>query len=103
MAEVVWTEPAVSDLIAIADYIAVDSPTAAAALVTRVVAHVGQLAAHPDSGHRPPELGRSRYQQIVEPPCRVISWREGALVLILHVVRGERRLRRTNLRRSRLG
>lgn len=101
MAEVVWTEPAVSDLNAIADYIAVDSPTAAAALVTRVVAHVGQLAAYPDSGSRPPELGRSRYRQIVEPPCRVIYRREGALVLILHVVRGERRLRRTNIRRSR--
>lgn len=103
MAEVIWTEPAVSDLSAIADYIAVDSPTAAAALVTRVVAHVGQLAAHPDSGSRPLELGRSRYRQIVEPPCRVIYRREGALVLILHVVRGERRLRRTNLRRSHPG
>ena len=103
MAEVVWTEPAVSDLNAIADYIAVDSPTAAAALVTRVVAHVGQLAAHPDSGSRPPERGRSRYRQIIEPPCRVIYRHEAAVVLILHVVRGERRLRRTNLRRSRPG
>ena len=103
MAQVVWTEPAVSDLNTIADYIAVDSPTAAAALVTRVVAHVGQLAAHPDSGSRPQELGRSRYRQIVEPPCRVIYRREAQLVLILHVVRGERRLRRTNLRRSRPG
>lgn len=101
MAEVAWTEPAVSDLHAIADYIAVDSPVAAATLVTRVVAHVGQLASYPDSGSRPPELGRSRYRQIVEPPCRVIYRREGALVLILHVVRGERQLRRTNLRRSR--
>ena len=36
MAEVVWTEPALSDLDAIADYIALDDPEAARALVQRV-------------------------------------------------------------------
>jgi len=36
MAEIVWTEPALSDLDASADYIALDNPIAAAALVQRV-------------------------------------------------------------------
>ena len=36
MAEIIWTEPALSDLEAIADYIALDKPSAAAALVQRV-------------------------------------------------------------------
>lgn len=40
MAEVVWTEPALSDLNAIADYIALETPRAAAALVQRVFRHL---------------------------------------------------------------
>ena len=39
MAEIVWTEPALSDLDAIADYIALDNPRA---LVRRVFLHVEQ-------------------------------------------------------------
>ena len=54
MVEVTWTEPALADLDAIADYIALDNPEAARALVQRVFQHVEQLADHPRSGPRPP-------------------------------------------------
>ncbi len=101
MAEVVWTEPALSDLEAIADYIALDKPAAARALVERVFDHVAQLAAHPRSGSRPRELRGSRYRQIVEPPCRVIYRLAGEQVVILHVMRSEQRLRRSKLSRAR--
>lgn len=93
MAQIVWTEPALNDLDAIADYIALESPTAAAELVRRVFAHVEQLAAHPESGSKPPELGRSRYRQIVEPPCRVFYRFDGDKVFVLYVMRAERLLR----------
>jgi toxin ParE1/3/4 len=92
MAEVVWTEPALSDLEAIADYIALDNPAAAAALVQRVFEHVSQLAEHPLSGSKLPELEGWRYRQILEPPCRAIYRHEKGKVHILHVVRGERLL-----------
>ena len=46
MAKVIWTEPALSDLDAIADYIALDNPKAAREFVLRVFSHVEQLAAH---------------------------------------------------------
>ena len=52
MAKVIWTEPALSDLDAIADYIALDNPRAARELVRRVLAHVEQLAVHPKSGSK---------------------------------------------------
>lgn len=97
MAEIVWSEPALSDLDAIADYIALESPTAAAALVKRIVEHVGQLADHPESGSRLQELKQSRYRQIVEPPCRVIYRHDGRRVLVLHVMRSERLLRKGRL------
>jgi toxin ParE1/3/4 len=97
MAEVVWTEPALSDLDAIADYVALDNPAAATALVQRVFAHVEQLEAHPDSGSRPAELGRSRYRQIVEPPCRVLYRYDGQRVNMLCVMRSEQLLRLSSI------
>jgi toxin ParE1/3/4 len=93
MAQVIWTEPALSDLDAIADYIAIENPLAAAALVRRVFGHVDQLAAHPESGSRPPELKRTRYRQIVEPPCRVLYRYDGERAFILFVMRSEQLLR----------
>jgi toxin ParE1/3/4 len=69
MAEVIWTEPALNDLDAIADYIALDNPAAARDLVQRVFKHVEQLIAHPNSGSKPEELRGWRYRQISERPA----------------------------------
>lgn len=90
MAEVIWTEPALSDLTAIADHIALEDPEAAKRLVRKVFHHVEQLAAHPKSGSKPPELRGWRYRQIVEPPCRVFYRHDADRVYILHVMRAER-------------
>ena len=93
MAEIVWTEPALSDLDAIADYIALENPAAAAALVQRVFQHVEQLEKFPQSGSKPLELKKSRYRQIVEPACRVFYRYDGERVFVLYVMRSERLLR----------
>lgn len=93
MAEVIWTEPALSDLDAIADYIALENPDAARALVQRVFHHVDQLIDHPRSGSKLPELRGWRFRQIVEPPCRVFYREDSSRVFILHVMRAERLLR----------
>ena len=92
MAEVIWSEPALADLDAIADYIALENPSAARDLIRRVFAHVDQLAEHPLSGPRLPELPGWRYRQIVEPPCRIIYRHDNGSVHIVHVLRGERLL-----------
>jgi toxin ParE1/3/4 len=97
MAEIVWSEPALADLDAIADFIALENPQAAAELVRRVLTHVEQLALHPESGPRPPELKRSRYRHLVEPPCRIFYRHDGERVLIVHVMRTERLLRQGRL------
>jgi len=98
MAEVVWTEPAPSDLDAIADYIALENPDAARELVQRIFRHVGQLASHPQSGPKPQELRGWRYRQIVEPPCRVFYREDSGRVYILYVMRAEQLLRRAKLK-----
>ncbi len=69
MAQVIWTEPALNDLDAIADCIAIENPVAAARLVQRVFEHGEQLAAHPESGSRPPELKRSRFDKSLSRPA----------------------------------
>lgn len=97
MAEVIWTEPALSDLDAIADYIALENPEAARALVQRVFRHVGQLATHPKSGSRPPELRGWRFRQIVEPPCRIFYREDSSRIYVLHVMRAERLLQEGRL------
>lgn len=102
MAEVVWTEPALNDLDAIADYIALEDPVAARKFVQRVFQHVEQLAVHPRSGSQPQELKGWRYRQIVESPCRVFYRQERDVVYVLYVMRAERMLRPGTLaRRSR--
>jgi len=100
MAEIVWTEPALSDLDAIADFIALESTIAAQKLVRRVFRHVEQLADHPKSGSKPAELKGRNYRQIFEPPCRVFYRHDGSHVFILHVMRTEQRLRASKLKRS---
>jgi toxin ParE1/3/4 len=97
MAQVIWTEPALNDLEAIADYIAIENPVAAGALVQRVFGHVEQLAMHPESGSRPSELKRSRYRQVIEPPCRVFYRYDGKKVFVLFVMRSEQLLREGTL------
>ena len=98
MAEIVWTEPALNDLDTIADYIALDKPDAARALVQRVFARVEQLIAHPESGSKPAELPGSRYRQLVEPPCRVFYRKDAGTIYILYVMRGERRFQKATLK-----
>lgn len=98
MAEVIWTEPALSDLDAIADYIALDNPDAARALVQRVFQHVDQLIEHPRLGSKPKELRGWRYRQLVEPPCRILYREESDRVFILYVMRAEQLLSTASVR-----
>jgi toxin ParE1/3/4 len=99
MAEIVWTDPALADLDRIADYIALDNPTAARDLVARAFAHIEQLAQHPRSGSKPADLRGLNYRQIVEPPCRIFYRQEGDAVYIVHVMRGEQRFSPKKLKR----
>ena len=102
MAELIWTEPALSDLDALADYIALDDPQAAAHVVQRIFAHVELLATHPALGPPIPELRpSSRYRQLVEAPCRVFYRydKSAGKVFILGVMRFERLFKRALLTR----
>jgi len=101
VAQLIWTEPALSDLEAIADYIALDDPAAASEFVAKVFLHVEQLAAYPKSGSLPKELRPNQvYRQIIERPCRIFYRISESKIYIVHVMRSERILRRKDLARK---
>jgi len=94
MAQVIWTEPALSDLDAIAEYIALDKPSAAANLVKNIFSSTDRLEQFPESGRKPLEFKKSRYLEIIVNPCRIFYRIEGDKVYILYVMRSERKLRK---------
>jgi toxin ParE1/3/4 len=94
MAQVIWTEPALTDLDEIAEYIALDKVEAARHLVKKVFDSTGQLELFPEMGRKPPELKYSTYREIIVNPCRIFYRLDQNTVYILHVMRGERQLRK---------
>jgi len=93
MAELIWTEPALSDLNEIAEYIALENPIAARELVKQVFSVVERLERHPASGKVPAELKGRRYREVVCGPCRIFYRHNRREVLVLYVMRSERELR----------
>ncbi len=95
MVQIVWAEPALSDLYAIAEYIALDKVDAAKYLVEKVFASVERLESFPEAGRIPPELENStRYRELIIGPCRVFNRCDQNKVFILHIMRSERKLRK---------
>ncbi len=95
MAQIIWTEPALNDLNGIAEFIALDKFSAAQNLVQSVFDRVEQLKGQPKSGRKPPELSRnSIYREVVVGPCRVFYRTEKSKIIIIHVMRSERILRK---------
>jgi toxin ParE1/3/4 len=97
MAQVVWTGPATRDVQEIAEYIALDSPPAAANVVARIERRVSSLKRFPELGSFVPENPESSVRQLVEPPCRIFYETRGNKIYILHVLRFERLLRLSRL------
>jgi len=93
MAQVIWTEPALSDLNEIAEYIALDKISAAIKLVQKVFSCTERLEQFPKSGRKPPELNNFRYREIIVGPCRIFYRIDKKIVYILYVMRSERKLR----------
>lgn len=96
MAQVIWTESALSDLDAIADYIALDDPKAAGRLAKKVFARIGQLRRFPETGSFIPELRPMKmHRQVIVRPCRVFYRYDPSsqIVLIVGVMRSERLFR----------
>ena len=94
MAKIIWADPAIQDLDAIADYIDLEKPAAAHQLVQKVLASVEMLKKFPQMGSVPRELRGLPYRQLIVSPCRIFYRIEKNAVYIVHILRGEQMVRR---------
>ena len=95
MAQIIWAEPALKELEDIAEFIALDKFEAAQKLVRSVFDRVELLSNQPKSGRRPPELPKnSIYREVIVGPCRIFYRIEKTKIIIIHVMRSERELRK---------
>jgi toxin ParE1/3/4 len=68
----VWTRPAVDDLLEITRYIMTDNPSAARAFADSIKAKVGRLRTFPESGRIVPEFPLSGLREVLIGDYRVI-------------------------------
>ncbi|MCU7940647.1 MAG: type II toxin-antitoxin system RelE/ParE family toxin [gamma proteobacterium symbiont of Bathyaustriella thionipta] len=94
MAQINWSEPALSDLNEIAEYIALDKENAAKKLVQHVFSATDRLKQFPKSGRKPSEIETTEYREIIVGPCRIFYRVKQNEIYILYVMRSERKLRK---------
>ncbi|HEX5036930.1 MAG TPA: type II toxin-antitoxin system RelE/ParE family toxin [bacterium] len=90
--KITWTEPALGDLDAIADYIDLGKPLAAKLLVRKIFEKVALLGRFPRMGAVHPELRDMPYRQLVIPPCRIFYRSQRTTLTVVAVIRAERKL-----------
>ena len=90
MAEIVWTEPALAELDAIGDYIALDDRDAACSLIRKIFLKVDLLEGNPQLGSIPEVLKKTPYRRLTVKPVCIYYRVEQQSVKIVYVERAGR-------------
>ena len=90
--ELRWTEHAVKQLAAVAEYISLDSPVYAELVIDRVVRRLAQARRFPESGRTVPEYERDDLRELIEPPYRLIYRIRPQVIEVLSILHGRQRL-----------
>ena len=85
-----WTEQAVTQLGAIAEYVAVSSPVYAEQVVDRVVRRLAQAQQFSESGRAVPEYQSAEIRELVEFPYRLIYRVQPDAIEVLAILHGRR-------------
>ena len=83
---VIWTRPALADVLGIKEYIASDSPWFAQLVAERLFSAVERLNNYPLSGRMVPELNEPTIREVIEPPFRIVYRVRADTLEILTVV-----------------
>ena len=89
-----WSPRAVEDLEAIAEYIAADSASYAAAVIKTILNTASSFSRFPFSGRVVPELGDENFREWFAYSYRVIYRIENEAVTVAAIVHGKRLLDR---------
>ena len=92
MRKLIWTEPSLSDLQAIFDYICKDSEYYDSIFVSEIIDSAEKLIDFPKMGRIVPEYQQNDIREIIVQSYRVIYQLEQNQILILTVIHGRREL-----------
>jgi toxin ParE1/3/4 len=87
-----WTDPSISDLAAIRDYIALDSEENAIRFIGRLIESVEKISDFPQMGRRVPEAGDETIREIIFSGYRIVYRLNPGLIQIISVLHGSRDL-----------
>ncbi|MCK4448034.1 MAG: type II toxin-antitoxin system RelE/ParE family toxin [Candidatus Marinimicrobia bacterium] len=87
-----WTEPALSDLESIRDYIGKDSEYYASRFIGRIIEAVERLEQFPEMGRRVPEAEEDNIREILFQNYRIMYRAEPQRILVLVVIHAARDL-----------
>jgi len=87
-----WTEPAISDLQHIRDYIAKDSKYYAASFVSRIIGRIDMLPEFPEMGRIVTEQNDKNIRELIYQKYRIVYRVEKERILILAIIHGSRDL-----------
>ena len=82
----VWTRPALADVLHIRDHIAADSTRYARIVAERIVSSVDRLSTFPLSGRVVPELADPMLREVINAPYRIVYRVRDDVLAILTVV-----------------
>jgi len=87
--KIVWSPLAVERASEIAEYIALDKPSAADKWINAVFSKVGQLASSPEIGRIVPEIKNDRFRELIYGNYRIIYRIERKQISILTIRHGK--------------
>ncbi|MDI6688096.1 MAG: type II toxin-antitoxin system RelE/ParE family toxin [Desulfobacterales bacterium] len=85
-----WTEPAISDLEGIRDYIGKDSEYYASRFIGRIIEAVEMLVYSPEMGRRIPETEEENLRELLFQNYRIMYRSESNRILVLTVIHAAR-------------
>jgi toxin ParE1/3/4 len=88
-----WTQHAVTQLAAIAEYISAASPVYAEQVVLQLSNRLGQATRYPECGRVVPEFNRPEVRELIEWPYRLIYRVQPEVIEVLSIVHGRQELR----------
>ena len=83
---VVWTRPALADVLEIKEYVAADSPRYSQLIAERLFAAVERLEVYPLSGRMVPELSSATVREVIDAPYRIVYRVRAEVLEIIAVV-----------------
>ena len=84
---ITWSPSALQDLKDAFEFISADRPKAAHEFLGRIVNQIGKLARFPQLGRTIPEVGKSRYRELIVGEYRIfheVSEKEVLIFRIIH-------------------